>query len=239
MVGMSTSFVHLRVHSEFSLIDGLVRVGPLMKSVASAHMPAVAITDRTNFFGLIKAYKAAEREGVKLVVGADFELLEADERRSQITFLAQNHTGYKNLTVLISRAYQEGQILGRPLLRREWIEACSEGLLALSGGRGGDVGQHLLAGRDVDAEQALTWWMSQFPERFYLELQRTGREYEEDYLHAAVTLAAGAGCPVVATNEVCFLTPDEFDAHEARVCIGDASSSMRTRHACVLAMAGR
>ncbi|MGB1174488.1 MAG: DNA polymerase III subunit alpha, partial [Luminiphilus sp.] len=230
---MSTSFVHLRVHSEFSLIDGLVRVGPLMKSVASAHMPAVAITDRTNFFGLIKAYKAAEREGVKLIVGADFELLEADERRSQITFLAQNHTGYKNLTVLISRAYQEGQILGRPLLRREWIEACSEGLLALSGGRGGDVGQHLLAGRDADAEQALTWWMSQFPERFYLELQRTGREYEEDYLHAAVTLAAGADCPVVATNEVCFLTPDEFDAHEARVCIGDGrtlNDPRRPRH---------
>ena len=233
MVGMSTSFVHLRVHSEFSLIDGLVRVGPLMKSVASANMPAVAITDRTNFFGLIKAYKAAEREGVKLIVGADFELLEADERRSQITFLAQNHTGYKNLTVLISRAYQEGQILGRPLLRREWIEACSEGLLALSGGRGGDVGQHLLAGRDADAEQALTWWMSQFPERFYLELQRTGREYEEDYLHAAVTLAAGADCPVVATNEVCFLTPDEFDAHEARVCIGDGrtlNDPRRPRH---------
>lgn len=221
MVGMSTSFVHLRVHSEFSLIDGLVRVGPLMKSVASADMPAVAITDRNNFFGLIKAYKAAEREGVKLIVGADFELLEADDRRSQITFLAQNHTGYRNLTVLISRAYQEGQILGRPLLRRDWIESLSEGLLVLSGGRKGDVGQHLLAGRESDAEQALSWWMSRFPERFYLELQRTGREYEEDYLHAAVTLAARTDCPVVATNEVCFLTPDEFDAHEARVCIGD------------------
>ena len=233
MVGMSTSFVHLRVHSEFSLIDGLVRVGPLMKSVASADMPAVAITDRNNFFGLIKAYKAAEREGVKLIVGADFELLEADDRRSQITFLAQNHTGYRNLTVLISRAYQEGQILGRPLLRRDWIESHSEGLLVLSGGRNGDVGQHLLAGRESDAEQALSWWMSRFPERFYLELQRTGREYEEDYLHAAVTLAARTDCPVVATNEVCFLTPDEFDAHEARVCIGDGrtlNDPRRPRH---------
>ena len=156
MVGMSTSFVHLRVHSEFSLIDGLVRVGPLMKSVASADMGAIAITDRNNFFGLIKAYKAAEREGVKLIVGADFELLEADDRRSQITCLAQNHKGYRNLTVLISRAYQEGQILGRPLLRQDWIESHSEGLLALSGGRNGDVGQHLLAGRESDAEQALS-----------------------------------------------------------------------------------
>ena len=170
---------------------------------------------------------------MKLIVGADFELLEADDRRSQITFLAQNHKGYRNLTVLISRAYQEGQILGRPLLRRDWIESHSEGLLALSGGRNGDVGQHLLAGRDSDAEQALSWWMSHFPERFYLELQRTGREYEEDYLHAAVTLAASTDCPVVATNEVCFLTPDEFDAHEARVCIGDGrtlNDPRRPRH---------
>ncbi|MBT5134231.1 MAG: PHP domain-containing protein, partial [Halieaceae bacterium] len=136
---MTPSFVHLRVHSEFSLVDGLVRVGPLMKSVSAAEMPAVAVTDRTNFFGLIKAYKAAEREGVKLIVGADFQLLEDDERRSQVTFLAQNHRGYRNLTILISRAYQEGQVLGKPLLRREWIEPQRDGLLVLSGGRKGDV----------------------------------------------------------------------------------------------------
>jgi DNA polymerase-3 subunit alpha len=230
---MTPSFVHLRVHSEFSLVDGLVRVGPLMKSVSAAEMPAVAVTDRTNFFGLIKAYKAAEREGVKLIVGADFQLLEDDERRSQVTFLAQNHTGYRNLTILISRAYQEGQVLGKPLLRREWIEPQRDGLLVLSGGRKGDVGQHLLAGRDQEAKTALTWWMDHFPDRFYLELQRTGREYEEDYLHAAVALAEQHECPVVATNEVCFLRPGEFDAHEARVCIGDGrtlNDPRRARH---------
>ena len=230
---MTPSFVHLRVHSEFSLVDGLVRVGPLMKSVSAAEMPAVAVTDRTNFFGLIKAYKAAEREGVKLIVGADFQLLEDDERRSQVTFLAQNHRGYRNLTILISRAYQEGQVLGKPLLRREWIEPQRDGLLVLSGGRKGDVGQHLLAGRDQEAKTALTWWMDHFPDRFYLELQRTGREYEEDYLHAAVALAEQHECPVVATNEVCFLRPGEFDAHEARVCIGDGrtlNDPRRARH---------
>ena len=97
------------MHSEFSLTDGLVRVGPLMKSVAAAGMPAVAVTDRNNF-GLIKAYKAAEREGVKLIIGADFEILEEDERRHQVTFLAQSTEGYRNPTVLISQAYQEGQI---------------------------------------------------------------------------------------------------------------------------------
>ena len=230
---MSATFVHLRVHSEYSLVDGLVRIGPLMQSVAAEGMPAVALTDRTNFFGLIKAYKAAERAGVKLIVGADFDLLESDEKRSQVTFLAQSHVGYRHLTLLISRAYQEGQVLGRPLLRREWIEACSDGLLVLSGGRHGDVGQHLLAGRDSDARQALAWWTTHFPDRYYLELQRTGREYEEDYLHAAVALAVEADCPVVATNEVCFLAPDEFEAHEARVCIGDGrtlNDPRRPRH---------
>ncbi|HCJ40081.1 MAG TPA: DNA polymerase III subunit alpha, partial [Halieaceae bacterium] len=230
---MSATFVHLRVHSEYSLVDGLVRIGPLMQSVAAEGMPAVALTDRTNFFGLIKAYKAAERAGVKLIVGADFDLLESDEKRSQVTFLAQSHVGYRYLTLLISRAYQEGQVLGRPLLRREWIEACSDGLLVLSGGRHGDVGQHLLAGRDSDARQALAWWTTHFPDRYYLELQRTGREYEEDYLHAAVALAVEADCPVVATNEVCFLASDEFEAHEARVCIGDGrtlNDPRRPRH---------
>jgi DNA polymerase-3 subunit alpha len=230
---MEPTFVHLRVHSEFSLTDGLVRVGPLMKSVAAAGMPAVAITDRNNFFGLIKAYKAAEREGVKLIIGADFDVLEEDERRHQVTFLAQSTEGYRNLTVLISRAYQEGQILGRPLLRRDWIQAKSQGLIALSGGRNGDVGQHLIAGRTQEAKTALQWWMSLFPDRYYLELQRTGRENEEDYLHSAVELASHENCPVVATNEVCFLSPDEYDAHEARVCIGDGrtlNDPRRPRH---------
>ena len=230
---MEPTFVHLRVHSEFSLTDGLVRVGPLMKSVAAAGMPAVAVTDRNNFFGLIKAYKAAEREGVKLIIGADFDVLEEDERRHQVTFLAQSTEGYKNLTVLISQAYQEGQILGRPLLRRDWIQAKSQGLIALSGGRNGEVGQHLVAGRTQDAKTALQWWMSLFPDRYYLELQRTGRENEEDYLHSAVELASAENCPVVATNEVCFLSPDEYDAHEARVCIGDGrtlNDPRRPRH---------
>ncbi len=230
---MEPTFVHLRVHSEFSLTDGLVRVGSLMKSVAAAGMPAVAVTDRNNFFGLIKAYKAAEREGVKLIIGADFEVLEEDERRHQVTFLAQSAEGYKNLTVLISQAYQEGQILGRPLLRRDWIQAKSQGLIALSGGRNGEVGQHLVAGRTQEAKTALQWWMSLFPDRYYLELQRTGRENEEDYLHSAVGLASAENCPVVATNEVCFLSPDEYDAHEARVCIGDGrtlNDPRRPRH---------
>ena len=218
---MQAEFIHLRVHSEYSLTDGLVRVGPLMEKVAELDMPAVAISDRCNFFGLIKAYKAAARHGLKLIVAADFELLHDDERRTQLSLYALDDQGYRNLTILISKAYQEGQVLGRPLIRWEWLRAASHGLLALSGGRRGEVGQHLLAGRTVEAEAACREWMVLFPDRFYLELQRTGRTDEEDYLHAAVSLAEQLDCPVVATNEVCFITEDEFEAHEARVCIGE------------------
>jgi DNA polymerase-3 subunit alpha len=218
---MQAEFIHLRVHSEYSLTDGLVRVGPLMEKVAELDMPAVAISDRCNFFGLIKAYKAAARHGLKLIVAADFELLHDDERRTQLSLYALGDQGYRNLTILISKAYQEGQVLGRPLIRWEWLRAASHGLLALSGGRRGEVGQHLLAGRTVEAEAACREWMVLFPDRFYLELQRTGRTDEEDYLHAAVSLAEQLDCPVVATNEVCFITEDEFEAHEARVCIGE------------------
>ena len=218
---MQAQFIHLRVHSEYSLTDGLVRVGPLMEKVAELGMPAIAISDRCNFFGLIKAYKAAARHGLKLLVAADFELLHDDERRTQLSLYALDDQGYRNLTVLISKAYQEGQVLGRPLIRWEWLQAASDGLLALSGGRRGEVGQHLLAGRVVEAEASCRQWMALFPDRFYLELQRTGRTDEEDYLHAAVGLAEQLDCPVVATNEVCFITEAEFEAHEARVCIGE------------------
>ena len=120
---------------------------------------------------------------------------------------------------LVSRAYQEGQRLGVPTIKRSWLPEYSDGLIALSGGRGGEVGVALVSGREADAEQLLLEYMQLFPNRFYLELQRTGRADEEDYLHAAVGLASRYSCPVVATNDVRFLSADEFEAHEARVCI--------------------
>ena len=218
-----TSFVHLRLHSEYSLIDGLLRIRPTLDRVAELDMPAVAITDHHNFFGLVKAYKAAESLGVKLIIGADFHVIDPhdDDRHHELCLLAQNETGYRNLMLLLSRSYQQGQYLGRPRVDRAWIAAYAEGVIALSGGRQGDIGQALLNGREADARAALSDWQACFPDRFYLELQRTGRTGEEDYLHAAVTLAAEHHCPVVATNDVRFLQAGDFEAHEARVCIGD------------------
>ena len=222
------SFVHLRLHSEYSLIDGLLRIRPALNRVAELGMPAVAITDHHNFFGLVKAYKAAAELGLKLIIGADLHVLDPvdEERQHELCLLAQNVTGYRNLMLLLSRSYQQGQYLGQPRVKQAWVREHSEGVIALSGGRQGDIGQALLNGREDDAHAALTEWQRCFTDRFYLELQRTGRAGEEDYLHAAVSLAAECSCPVVATNDVRFLEADEFEAHEARVCIGDG----RTLH---------
>ena len=215
-------FVHLRLHTEFSLIDGLVRIPTLMGEVAAQGMPAVAVTDATNFYGLIKAYKAAQRAGLKLIVGVDLWVEDADDRDrpKPLSLLAMNEQGYQNLTLLISRAWREGQYHGSPRIERDWLDTHAEGVLALSGGCQGEFGQLLINGHDAEARASLQRWMTTFPDRFYIELHRTGRLGEEDYLHAAVDLAAEMACPVVATNDVRFIGTDEFEAHEARVCIG-------------------
>jgi DNA polymerase-3 subunit alpha len=217
------AFVHLRLHSEYSLLDGLVTVDGLVPRLRELKMPAVAITDICNFYGLIKFYKAVQAAGIKLIVGSDLWLCEADDasQPAMITVLAMNHEGYRHLTQLISRAYQHGQSQGRAMVQREWLTALNEGLLVLSGGRLGDVGQCLLHGNSEQARQLLLRWQQDFPGRYYIELQRTGRTGDEDYLHAAVQLAVENACPVVATNDVRFVVRDEFEAHEVRVCINE------------------
>jgi DNA polymerase-3 subunit alpha len=218
-----TDFVHLRLHTEYSLVDGLVRVKPLVARVAELGMPAVAVTDVSNFFGLIKFRKAAFAAGVQPIFGVDLMVMESDdpERSYPLCLLAMNNAGYGNLTELISRAYTDGQHLGLPYVARAWLEEAAEGVIALSVGAAGDVGQALLGDRKSLAIERARHWMGLFPGRFYLELHRTGREGDERHLHAAVDLAHELQCPVVATNDVRFLQAQEFEAHEVRVCIGE------------------
>ena len=218
---MPSKFVHLRLHSEYSLVDGLVRIKPLASKVAELEMPAVALTDFNNFFGLVKFYKAAQGSGVKPILGAEVLVLDesGEGALTQLVLLVMDQVGYKNLTCLISKAYQEGQRQAVPTIRLAWLELLGGGLIALSGGRLGEVGVALVSGRNIDAQTSLTHLMQLFPGRFYLELQRTGRADEEDYIHSAVALAADYNCPVVATNDVRFIDREEFEAHEARVCI--------------------
>ncbi|WP_372878297.1 DNA polymerase III subunit alpha [Spongiibacter marinus] len=221
---LNEKFVHLRVHSEYSLVDGLVRVKDLCKHTAAMGMPAVALTDICNFYALIKFQKAAQGNGIKPIYGSDLWVRDDSdpEQISTLCLLVQNETGYRNLTELISRAYLEGQWQGKPYVYRSWIEQANDGLIALSAGRDGDVGQLLVNNKLELARQRLDRWLSVFGDRYYLELQRTGRANEDDYIHAAVQLAAQAGCAVVATNDVRFIRSDEFEAHEARVCIRDS-----------------
>lgn len=222
---MSKPFVHLRVHSEYSLIDSVVNIKSLLSRVAELKMPAVALTDQCNFFGLVKFYTAALSAGIKPIIGSDFYLIDEDNENEQslVTLLAMNNQGYRNITEIISLAYLQEQKQGIARIRWQWLEEYGEGVIALSGAKFGNIGQALLRGNQKLAQTYLERWMQVFPERFYLELQRTGRVDDENYLHLAVALAAENQCPVVASNDVRFLHTDEFEAHEARVCIHDAA----------------
>ncbi|MCW8419048.1 DNA polymerase III subunit alpha [Fluoribacter dumoffii] len=218
---MQQRFVHLRVHSEFSLVDGLVRVKPLMKVLPSRGMCAVAVTDYCNLFAAVKHYKTAVDAGIKPIIGSDLPCHDPEqpERVFSMVLLCLNSEGYKNLTCLISKAYQEGQHLGQPRIQNHWIHEYSAGLIALSGGRLGDIGQALLANDDDLAKSRALYWQKLFPSRFYLEIQRTGRPDETRYNEKLIALADELQLPLVATNDVRFLDKEDFEAHEARVCI--------------------
>ena len=220
---MFEEFVHLRVHTEYSIVDGIVRIGPLVESVAKQKMPAIAITDHANMFGLIKFYTAAMRSGLKPICGCDVlvENLENPQRPTPLALLVQDKEGYRNLTELISRAYTEHAAGSLLTVKKEWVKEHSAGLIALSGGREGEVGRVLSDEGHELAKATLQEWMECFPSRFYIELHRCGRDGEEAYIEAAVKLAEEMCCPVVATNDVRFLVQDDFEAHEVRVCINE------------------
>ncbi len=228
-----TRFAHLRVHTEFSLVDSVVRIKPLMQAVKSGGMPTVALTDQSNMFALIKFYRAALASGLKPIIGVDARVLTEADQPTPMVLLAQNLEGYLNLTELVSRSYQEGQTHEGAMLHVEWLEGNTNGIIALSGGRFGDIGQALLADNQDLASERLKRFMGLFPERFYIELQRTGRLDEERYNQAALPLAARMSCPVVATNDVRFIDTKDFEAHEIRVCIQqgyEVTNSKRPRN---------
>ena len=220
---MSTPFVHLHLHTEYSLVDGTVRIKSLVQKAAELGMPAIAVTDQANLFALVKFFRAAEAAGIKPIVGADVLLRspEDPDHVSRLVLLCQDRSGYLNLCQLLSRGYLEGQHQGVPYVRKDWVEDHADGLIALSAAREGDIGQAVLAGHPNRARQRAGDWARIFPGRFYLELQRTDREQEAAYEAAALEIAAELGLPVVASNDVRFLERADFRAHEARVCIHD------------------
>lgn len=231
---MAARFVHLHLHTEYSLVDGLARIEPLVEQVALMGMPAVAVTDQSALFAMVKLYRAAEFCGVKPIIGVDVWLAnDTSPLRSRLVLLCQDLGGYRNLCRLLTRSYLEGRVGGEAVIDRDWLQELGEGLIALSGGREGNVGQALLSGNMDEARNLLEGWLALFPDRFYLELTRTGRPGEEAYIDAAVELAVTCKAPVVATNDVRFLHPEDYEAHEARICIYEGrvlSDRARARH---------
>jgi len=216
------TFVHLRMHSEFSVSDGIVRIEEAMKRAAADSMPALALTDAANLFGMVKFYGAARAAGIKPVLGADCWLQNDADRDKpyRLLLLCASRKGYLRLCDLLSRAWLKNQHRARAELSRAWLEQDgTEGLIALSGAAAGDVGQALLADNAAAAERLAAGWMKLFPGSYYVELQRAGAPNAEALLSRSVALASRLGLPVVATHPVQFLEPGDFRAHEARVCI--------------------
>ncbi|WP_140635283.1 DNA polymerase III subunit alpha [Methylibium rhizosphaerae] len=224
-------FVHLRTHTEFSVVDGTLRIDDVVDAAAADRQPALALTDLNNLFGAVKFYSAARKAGVKPVIGADV-LMEpegGDKHPSRLLLLIQNIDGYNNLSELLALGWTQGVQRAQANIRWEWLERYSKGLIALSGADLGAVGRALLAGDAARAEAAAQKLAALFPQRFYIEIQRAGLASNETHVRAAVPLAARLQLPVVATHPVQFQTPDDFEAHEARTCIAEGETLTNPR----------
>jgi DNA polymerase-3 subunit alpha len=213
-------FVHLRLHTEYSVVDGMARVEDAVAAAAADGMPALAITDAANLFGAIKFYQAAREAGVQPIIGCDVWITNERNRDAayRVTLLARNRQGYLALCDLLTRAHAENHWRGRAELRREWLRG-AQGLIVLSGAERGDVGMALLAGNREQAMELARGWAADFPDAFYIELQRVDPVKSAGFVHASVELASSAALPAVATHPIQFVKREHYRAHEARVCI--------------------
>lgn len=234
--GAGPRFVHLRMHTEYSIVDGLVRIDDVVEAAARDQQAALAITDLDNLFGMVKFYKAARGSGIKPIAGCDVWVSNDHDRDkpSRLLLLAKNRNGYLQLCDLLSRAWLTNIHRGRAEVRPEWIEACGaeDALIVLSGAAAGDIGQALENGKSDLAESCARRWAQAFPGNFYIEVQRYGQPNGEVLLRQSVALAGRLGLPVVATHPMQFLSKKEFVAHEARTCIAEGeilANPRRTR----------
>ena len=220
---MQRSFVHLHLHSEYSLVNGMIRLPSLVDQTLQNQMPACALTDMGNLYGAVKFFNKCSAQGIKPIIGAEVYLENTDKVTQPyiLVLLVQDAVGYVNLSELLSRGFREGQAHGRPILQKSWLEGKTEGLICLSGGLGGELGAAVMAGRKNHINELLDWYNQQFPGRFYIEVQRVGRPYEEEYIAGAASLSAAFNIPLVATNDTHFMQEKDFDAHEVRVCINE------------------
>ncbi len=217
-------FAHLRLHSEFSVVDSTCRLDEVVQAAANDGLPALALTDLSNLFGAVKFYREARSKGVQPIIGAEIYLegLGAELTSiSRVVVLVQSTQGYLNLSELLARAWTQNVVKALAVVKLAWLKELSEGLILLSGAQAGPVGQALVQGDESRAAEVALQLASIFPHRFYLELQRAGRPEDAVQVAGAVRLAARLNLPVVATHPVQFLLEDDYEAHEARVCISE------------------
>jgi len=217
-------FVHLRLHSEYSIIDGSIRIDQLVQAARQDLQPAIAITDLNNIFGAIKFYKECRSSGLKPLIGADIHVQHDPLRQdlsTRLLLLVQNHLGYLNLCQLLTLGWTENVYRTQSLIKLEWLKERSDGLIALSGAHTGALGQALLNQDNSKASEIALDLAGIFPHRFYIEIQRAGRADDEKLVNSSVHLASKLNLPVVATHPVQFLSEADYEAHEARVCIAD------------------
>ena len=210
-------FVHLGIHTEFSITESIVRVPDLIKAAIDDQMPALALTDLSNLHAAVKFYTSCMSKGIKPILGSVIRLNDAEHK---VTLLAMTDLGWRNLTEIVSRGFIEGQQQDIPCVHKDWVLEQSDDLIVLLG-QHSDVGKMLCSAYPEKAEPLLEAWIEKFGNRVYLALTRTQRAGEEDFIQEAVKLAEKYQIGVVAHNDVHFIKQDDYDAHEARVCIAD------------------
>ncbi len=222
---MNNNFIHLHLHSEYSISDSLIRIEDLINQASENKYPAIAITDSNNIFSLIKFYKTAIKKGVKPIIGieVDIEDFENENNFSKVILLCKNISGFNNLSSLITDSYVNLKENCKFVISRESLAKHSKGLIALSGGINGDIAKALKSEKNDLIEKYVNYWRKNFPNNFYIEITRTGRDFEEEYLSHAIELSEKFNLPLVASNDVRFLDENDFQAHEVRVCINNGS----------------
>jgi len=222
---LNNPFIHLHLHSEYSLVDSTLRINNIIDASAEQHMPAVAVTDLSNVFSVVKFYKAAMAAGIKPILGSDvwIERVEQPGKPFRLVLLCKDEKGYRNLTHMLSEAFRHGQHLGgHACISKQELTTHSDGLIALSAATQGEIGNTLLHGSIGQVDQLVDEYLQIFGDCFYLELQRTGRTGDEEHIARAMDLAMRRSLPVVATNDVRFRTENDFEIHDIRVCIQDS-----------------
>ena len=216
-------FIHLRLHTEYSVVDGLVRVGDAVKRAREIGMPAIGLSDLSNTFGWVKFYRAARGAGIKPIFSCDVWVTNAADRNrpSRVLLMVQHREGYRRLCELLTRAFQHNIHRGRAEIDPAWLADGTDGLLALSGGDFSNVAQAILDDKPDAARAAAEAWAALFPGRYYLELQRFGQPHTERLIDGLLDIGAMLNLPSVATHPIQFIAPDDFKAHEARVCIAE------------------